>query len=195
MPEKEGFTIETKHYSTLDDMRKVLQLSEISLILTNYDDIFSDFDPRPYHQKALSIDFLDELKRASNDKNFGKIELRFLAPAKIRDQEHEKTIKKRLHEHFKKHLLMIETDRKGVLKSGITMTLIGVMMLLSSAYIRQYVPIHSFFMQLVHIILEPGGWFTGWTGLDQLFYTANEKKQEIKFYEKMSKADISFISY
>ncbi|MBI2151367.1 hypothetical protein HYU21_01420, partial [Candidatus Woesearchaeota archaeon] len=30
----------------------------ISLVLDSYDDIFSDFDPRDYSEKALSEDFL-----------------------------------------------------------------------------------------------------------------------------------------
>jgi len=34
--------------------KKLLQLSEISLIIDTYDDIFSDFDPRPYSQRALA---------------------------------------------------------------------------------------------------------------------------------------------
>ena len=58
--------------------KKLLQLSEISLIIDTYDDIFSDFDPRPYSQRALSDDFLLEARKASKDKVSGTFELNFL---------------------------------------------------------------------------------------------------------------------
>ena len=49
-----------KSPSTKEETEKLLQQSEISLLLDSYDDIFSDFDPRPYNQRALSQDFLAE---------------------------------------------------------------------------------------------------------------------------------------
>ena len=41
-------------------MEREVELREgnISLVLDSYDDLFSDFDPRDYSQKALSDDFL-----------------------------------------------------------------------------------------------------------------------------------------
>ena len=55
----------------------------ISLILDNYDDIFSDFDPRPYTVRALSDDFLNECRKAIIEKG-ENIELRFLLSKKQR---------------------------------------------------------------------------------------------------------------
>ena len=83
--------------------RKLLEESEISLIINSYDDIFSDFDPRPYTQRSLSVDMLDELKRASRDKASGQTELKFLIPKDLRKESDEIQIKKRLREHFKRH--------------------------------------------------------------------------------------------
>ena len=45
-----------------EEKQKILEMSEISLILDTYDDMFSSFDPRPYSQRALSEDFLSEAK-------------------------------------------------------------------------------------------------------------------------------------
>ena len=36
--------------------------AEVGLRLEKYDDIFSDFDVRPYSARALSVDFLEEIK-------------------------------------------------------------------------------------------------------------------------------------
>ena len=65
--------------------QKILHLSEISILLDNYDDIFSDFDPRPYSERSLSDDLLNEARKASRDKNTGRLELRFLISEKMRD--------------------------------------------------------------------------------------------------------------
>ena len=75
----------------------------ISLILEGYHDIFSNFDPRPYSEKALSDDFLSECRRAARDKDEQRLELRFMIPKARRDTAEENKIKHRLKEHFHKH--------------------------------------------------------------------------------------------
>ena len=57
-----------------------LREGNISLILDDYNDLFSDFDPRHYSERALSDDFLAESKRASRDKPAGSLEVKFLVP-------------------------------------------------------------------------------------------------------------------
>src|SRR3989338_1417499 len=86
-----------------EETQKILQMSEISLWLDNYDDIFSDFDPRPYSLRSLSDDFLFEAKKASRDKDANRLELRFLISQEHRDSKVEATVKKRLRDHFSKH--------------------------------------------------------------------------------------------
>jgi hypothetical protein len=44
-------------------------------------------------------------------------------------------------------------------------------------------------------LFEPLGWFMMFFGFDTAFYTARAKKPELDFYAKMSKAEISFVSY
>ncbi len=88
----------------------LLKASEISIILDTYDDIFSDFDPRPYSERALSDDFLIEANKASRDKASGQIELIFLIPQKMRNIESENLIKS---SNLKKNLkLKISFSRK-----------------------------------------------------------------------------------
>ena len=52
----------------------------VSLWLDTYEDIFSDFDPHPFGQRALSEDFLAEAKRAVRDRRDEVPELRLLVP-------------------------------------------------------------------------------------------------------------------
>ena len=71
----------------LKKKQNFLKLSQITLTLDKYGDIFSDFDPRSYIERALSIDFLSEIRRASREKPNGVIELKMLIPKKVRNQK------------------------------------------------------------------------------------------------------------
>ena len=173
--------------------QRLLGASEISLILDTYDDIFSDFDPRPFSQRALSDDFLLEAKRAARDKIIG-MELKFLIPKSVRNGETENIIKKRLHEHFKKHHDLLEKEVLKTTHLGIIFVLIGFALMAGAAAIKHFLG-DAFLWTILLIIAEPSGWFTVWTGFDHLFWKSAEKKKELEFYKKMSKADISFIQY
>lgn len=176
-----------------DERMRLLQMSEISLWLDTYDDIFSDFDPRPYSQRALSDDFLLEAKKASKEKTSGRIELHFLIPDDKRDVVLENVIRRRLHEHFRKHFTLLEEEFRRIRRIGILTIFIGLSMMMVASYIS-WKRFDNLLFNLVFILLEPAGWFMTWFGLDQVFYTSNQKKPDLDFYKKMSKCDIGFIS-
>ena len=171
-----------------------LKLSKISLTIDHYDDIFSDFDSRPYSERALSDDFLQEMKRAVRDKPSGVIELRFLIPHLQRSFSHEHLIKQRLHSHFVKHYEVLQKEHKSIRRRGFGFAFAGISMIVLASYVA-YLEISSFLYHLLMILLEPGGWFLGWTGLDELFYTLKEHTPEVLFYEKMTRCEIHFLSY
>jgi hypothetical protein len=172
----------------------ILKMSEIALWLDTYDDIFSDFDPRPFNQRSVSVDMLDELKRASRDKASGQTELKFLIPAKDRKLETELNIKKRLKDHFKRHFEEINNGKKKIFAKAITFVILGFAMLFFAAYIDHLGKSGLLYSAIV-IFFEPAGWFTFWFSLEQIFDYFKEKNPEAVFYEKMSNAEISFISY
>lgn len=180
-----------------EEKQKMLEMSQISLWLDTYDDIFSDFDPRPYSQRSLSDDFLSEAKKASRDKK-DKLELRLLVPEAQRDLKSEAVIKKRLHEHFSKHMHMIRREIKNTRKKAVMMVLLGVSLMLTATYVRSLkfdAPALSFISTFVFVLLEPTGWFMTWFAFDKFFYTAELKKTEYNFNEKMSKCEIIFSLY
>ena len=86
---------------------------EISLWLDTYEDIFSDFDPRPLGQRALSDDFLSEAKRAIRERKEGSFELHLLIPTTQRSSATEAVVRKRLREHFTKHATRLAGERKS----------------------------------------------------------------------------------
>lgn len=173
--------------------QSLLKRSEISVMLDTYDDIFSDFDPRVYSQRALSDDFLLEAKKATLDKE-GDFQLQFLIPKVQRRVEHESLIRRRLREHFRKHFLLLEREVTKTKRKGIFMALGGALMLLLAMLISTYWEGYAW-LKVLLVLLEPAGWFTAWTGLDEIYYTAEQKRPDLEFYRKMSDVEIVFVSY
>ena len=165
----------------------------ISLILDSYNDIFSNFDPRPFSEKALSDDFLFECKKASIDKE-DRLELRLLVPKNKRDYKDEIKIKKRLREHFQRHQIKLEKEINGIRLKGIGWFILGAILMIIGTFLYTYKNI-NFFYNLAIIIIEPAGWFTFWEGLGMIFFTTNEKMPDYKFYKKMSKSEVVFLDY
>jgi len=178
--------------------KNLLKISEISLILDNYDDIFSDFDPRPYPERALSDDFLIEAKKASRDVKSIGLSLKLMIPRKEENNEKERMIKKRLKEHFKHHAEMTRQEIKDTIKKGVLMALLGSLMLIVASYFStlagRFVT-QEFLLNLVYTLLEPAGWFIAWYGLDEIFYKSAQKKPDKYFYDKMEICDIVFVEY
>jgi hypothetical protein len=175
-------------------IQQLLQKSEVSLWLDHYDDIFSDFDPRPYSQRAISDDFLKEAKKVTREIKPGVLELRFLIPGNHQRAEHENMIRKRLREHFKKHADIMKDEQHAMVKKGGMIALTGFLLLIIAAWV-DYVKREAFLWSVFTVVLEPAGWFTIWTGLDTILFKSKEKLPELEFYDKMSRAEIKFDTY
>lgn len=163
----------------------------ISLWLDGYGDIFSDFDPRDNSVRALSVDFLEEAKRAAVDKSEG-LELNILIPKDKRNQKTEEVIKKRLANHFERHHLLLEKEKKSTIKTGLLFILVGIVIMTIATYVLIYYESLANFML---ILLEPAGWFFLWDGLEIALFKSKDKKSELEFYRKLSDAEINFDSY
>ncbi len=188
MAEKKEETVSLKHEIN------ALQMSEISLLVNDYEDIFSDFDPRPYSQRALSGDFLSEAHKASRDKD-DKIELKLLMPKKKRDVRKESIIKVRLLGHFEKHFVMLKKEKTNMIKEGVLFILVGVMLMLIATFILFKYHDKDFLLNFLIILLEPGGWFLFWEGLNLVIFESKKTKPKLEFYRKMSRCEITFLSY
>ncbi len=172
------------------------ELPEISLRLEHYDDIFSDFDMRPYSRRALSIDFLGEIKRASHDKS-GHVELVLYVPEKDRSESHETTIRERLFAHFKKHHHLLAQDRSRILRFGLSMVTLGIISMVGAALIHFHSDKENLLTSFLLVFLEPAAWFLLWEGMDQIIFESKRINPELIFYRKMSSTHghIHFKSY
>ena len=183
------------HEKKPDDTQKLFQMSNISLWLDSYGDIFSDFDSRPYSQRTLSDDFLHEAIKVSREKAEGALELRLLIPTAIRNSYSEYVIKKRLKEHFKTHFDNLKKEAKMITKKGMLFLIVGVILMLSATYILFTYHERSFSVLFISTLFEPASWFLFWEGLGLVIFEAKKKKPDLDFYKKMSKCEIHFMSY
>ena len=177
-----------------EDPKIILREKNISLILDSYDDMFSDFDPRPYSARGLSDDFLIECRRAVRGKKTESpiLELRLLVPKNKRRITKEPMIKKRLKDYFQNQAKEKQKEMTQTRREGIKWLFIGFSLaLISSLLITQ----KDFLFSLPLILTEPGGWFSLWTGLDKFFIEPRGKKLELEFNNNMAKMIIKFYNY
>jgi len=178
----------------MSESRDILKIGNISLLLEGYDDIFSDFDPRPYRERTISDDFLNEAQKVVHEAKSGSLEIEFLVPKKKRSLKSEKMIKERLHEHFRLKKHELSQEKEGIRRRGIILVTSGfiLMMVVSTVY---SLPQTNFWLNALRAIMEPGGWFMSWYGLDLIFYLSTRDARMLKFYNKMTHSIIQFQGY
>src|SRR3989344_8719522 len=106
-----------------------LKKANISLILESYQDIFSDFDPRPFAEKSLSDDFLLECRRAAREKDDKSMEIILSLPRTKRNLNDEFKIKRRLKEHFHKHFIKKDKELTNIKRTGIFLIFSGIILM------------------------------------------------------------------
>ncbi len=169
-----------------------MQDNELHISLNNYDEIFSDFDPRPYRVRALSADFLDEAKRA-NLNSIGPIELKFFIEDGRKNLANENTIKKRLNDHFKKHYEMLAGERMQLIKQGLGFAFLGIIMMLLATFIMLGGSEKTFLTAFFIVIFEPAGWFLFWEGMYLAIFDSRMRKTDYAFYRRMQNFTVTFI--
>jgi predicted lipase len=166
-------------------------LSSVHIALDDYDDIFSDFDISPYNQRALSKDFLDELKTRVGDGKVVRIVLSL--PKDQRNVELEREIKTRLREAFAQKEGEVIEEIERIKRRGMKFLSIGLFFLASAVYFQNTTLPHSIRDVLVEVITTPLGWFFTWTGLSFIIEDSAEWKRELAFYTTIKNATIEFI--
>ena len=170
----------------------------LSLKLEKYTDIFSSFDIRPYTKRTLSVDFLDEIKRAISDrKDEEGIEIILNMPEQERNESHETVIKERLIAHFKRHHSLVLKEKLRILKLGISMVILGVVSMIVATFIIFEDPAQNILRSFLLVFLEPAAWFLLWEGMDLIIFNSKKLNPDLSFYKKMShtQTHVHFQSY
>ncbi len=173
--------------------RKVVERSsrEILIWIDDYNDIFSDFDPRDYSERNISDDFLHELKRVASESEHNVITLRLLLDDKSRNEKTEAIIIERVHREFEDNFHECVRKRKSYRSRSILFLTIGIIMILGASFFS-YLKANQPLMHIPLVILEPAGWFLTWTGFEQIFRSGKKSMPEYIFYAKLSKSEIIF---
>ncbi len=169
----------------------------ISMQLERYSNIFSDFDAQPYPSRTLSVDFIDELKRAARDKRGGEIELILHIPKQEWNEPHNTAIKERLTTHFKKYYHLFWEEKRRILRIGISMVVMGILCMVAATLIEFKDPSRNLYTSFLIVFLEPAAWFLLWEGMDQIIFNSRHMSEDLDFYRKMSNLNgrIHFKSY
>ena len=155
-------------------------MSEISLWLDNYGDIYSDFDSRDFLKRRISEDFLHELPLSGKYKRETVTGLLLFMPGAKRNQNSETVIINSLTNFFG-NLRRISSDKYRIKRNnGITALVAGFITMGMNSYLGFYT-VHSLLLFTIKILLEPCGWFLLWLGFDFLFYDLRELKRKKTF--------------
>ena len=168
--------------------------SEIRFSIQDYDDIFSDFDPRPVSQRGLSEDFLSEAKKASIVKGRDKVDFIFLVPRSKRDLKKESRIRDRLNKYFKRHLELLGVEKSKLVRQGVFFTVFGTILMLIATFLFFKFQSRNLIASFFTVFLEPASWFLFWEGLGMLVFEVKKVNPNIHFHKKMAKANIQFVS-
>jgi hypothetical protein len=161
---------------------------EIAIALDAYDDLFSDFDIRSYEERALSKDFLDEL-RVRLRWHLGKpdLSIMFLVPAARRSPGDEALIAGRLRDFFvERRDHTAHEDKKAKLKS-LAFVAIGLTLSVAANLFAKRVD----FLPLFNDFLLIPSWFFVWSGFD-CFLKREELGRKRKYYIALSSARVAF---
>ena len=194
LQKEKGHTSHSAHHHSSDEKKKLLSKSELSIWRDRYEDIFSDFDSRPFTERTLSDDFILEAKKMARENPTGSIELKLLMPEHLRQKNTEDIIIKCLHMHFKRYAHHLKDEMKKARTKGFLLCILGMSIMVTELYLSGF-SIKAFLINAIKVILVPAGWFFTWSGFDHIFYISRRKLSEYDFMIRMGHAEIKFVSF
>ena len=158
-------------------------MATILIALDSYDEVFSDFDVREYHSRALSQDFLDELK--ARYRNVGKVSKIVLTlPKKRRKKSVEPLVVNRIRKYFEHKLASASNKKKKTLLWALAYFLMGALTF------GILINLPEQFDWVYDFALFPA-WYLSWVGLDKLRAIPSIDSRA-RYYEAVLNADIHF---
>jgi hypothetical protein len=167
-------------------------LREIAIVIDTWDDIFSDFDPRPLNERMVSGDFVTELRKRYKETRLGNFLITIYASPSLKNTDSERIVNKRLKQHFRQKFLRKKKTLNHIRIRGTIFVIVGICSLSFLTLATYYKFLHALTIQLLEIILMPLGWFGLWEGFSKLIDTSPVLIEDEALYEKLSKAKYDF---
>ncbi len=168
-------------------------MTELSLWLDEYTDIYSDFDSRHYLKRRISEDFLNELKTALKYKDEKSDVLVLILPKEKRDYKDEILIIESIKNFFTQQLSFYKTKSSKKLQNGIGLLVTGLLIMVTNSFFTMLNK-HNFMLTTLKLVLEPAAWFLLWIGFDFLVYHFVDLNKEKRFFKTLSIMNIHFQS-
>jgi len=172
--------------------QRVEDLREIGVVIDTWDDIFSDFDPRPLSERTVSADFTEELKKRYKETQTGDFIITIYAPVVLRNEDSEHTVTSRLRKHFRHKFLQKKKVITVIRIRGVIFVVVGICALSFLTLATYFKFLSELTLQIASIVLMPLGWFGIWEGLSKLVDTSPVVIRDSKLFEKLSKATYHF---
>jgi len=184
-------------YEMINDSKKraeqrVQDLREIGVVIDTWDDIFSDFDPRPLSERTVSGDFVDELKKRYRETQAGNFIITIYAPVSLRNEDSERMVTSRLRKHFRLRFMQKKKVIALIRIKGIIFVIIGICSLSFLTLATYFRFLSELALQIISIILMPLGWFGIWEGLLKLVDTSPVVIHDSRLFENLLKATYHF---
>jgi hypothetical protein len=168
------------------------QNRDIAIVIDTWDDIFSDFDPRPLNERTLSGDFIDELRKRYKETRTGNYIITIHAPLSLKDEKSERMVIRRLKQHFRQKFLEKKKLLAFIRIRGAIFAAIGVCSLSFLTLATYFKFLHALAIQMLGILLMPLGWFGLWEGFSKIVDTSPIVVDSAKLFEKLSDAKYDF---
>jgi len=173
--------------------KSIKNIREMSIAIDDWDDVFSDFDPRPLGEKALSEDFIYEIKKRYRETPQGRFLISIYAPQGLKNEKSEKVVIQRLKRHFKHRSLSRQKELKRIRLRGFIFVLMGIAFLGFLTLITYFKFFSDLAIELLGIIFMPLGWFGVWEGFSKIVDSSPMLIREELLFDKLSKAQYRFV--
>ena len=167
---------------------------EINIWLDSYDEMFSDFDPRPYRKRVISDDFISQVRKVVKDQYQRKMTLCLLLLEPNRNHQDEQVIAERIINYFKTNSDQLQEEKRTSIRKGLLLVVLGILLMLMASYFS-FIKSESYYVHMLLILFEPAGWFLLWMGLEKSVNFPTIKRRELDFFAHMAKTEIKFGTY
>ena len=171
---------------------RIKKIKQISIAIDTWDDVFSDFDPRPIKDRMLSEDFIVELKKRYRETKKGDFVIEILAPVDLCNPNTERSVIQRLKRDFKHRSLQKRKELSKLRRRGTVFVLFGIFFLTALTLLTYYKLVSKLAIEILGIIFMPLGWFGIWEGFSKIVDPSRVSIQEEIIFDKLSRAVIKF---
>ncbi|MCX8199984.1 MAG: hypothetical protein N3G76_00780 [Candidatus Micrarchaeota archaeon] len=169
-----------------------VSFKNIDIALESYDDLYSDFDISHYAKRELSEDFVKELiKRTSGEHDTKTLQITLSIPSAKRDIPAERTIIRRIKQHFAKRAESYSLEIQNHQRRGIKYIFVGALIILADVFI----PKDAFpLLGAIFSVLMVAGWFGVWTGIAKILDEPAGMIAQKKIYSNLASAHYVFVN-